>query len=104
MCVQANQVRRLHEFSALIFAWITLAGYVVLPSTFTSIKNASSLDNIVGGKMVQEVVQNVELLKLALALCCIGTAGNCFLWYQWHDNYVWLNSRIFLQVMMSHWI
>jgi hypothetical protein len=98
MLVQANQVQKRYEFGAAFSAWISLAGYVVLPNTFTSLKNASSLNKTASGKIVQEAVQHVELLKIAFAMCCIGTTGNCVLWYAARTNYVWLNSRIFLQV------
>jgi hypothetical protein len=99
MCADANQVQHRYEAGALFSAWITLAGYVVLPSTFTSLGTASDLQKIVGGKIVQKAVQNVDMLKLASVMCCIGIVGNCFLWYRWHDNYIWLKTRIFLQVI-----
>jgi hypothetical protein len=98
MCADANQIGKTYEICAQLSAWITLAGFVVLPSTFTSLENASDLDKIVGGKIVQKAVQNVDMLGLASVLCCFGIVGNCFLWYRWRDNYIWLNTRIFLQV------
>jgi hypothetical protein len=70
----------------------------VLPSTFTSLRNSSSLEKTASGKILQGAVQHVEVLKAAYVLCCMGTAGNCYLWYWSRRNHVWLNSRIFLQV------
>jgi hypothetical protein len=98
MCADANEVELRYEIGAWLSAWSTLAGYVVLPNTFTSIGNASDLDKIVGGKIVQKAVQNVAVLKTASVMCCIGIMGNCFLWYRWRGNYVWLSSRIFQEV------
>jgi hypothetical protein len=95
MSAEANQIAKRYGFCAACCAWITLAGYVVLPSTFTSLKNASGLDSTAGGKIVQDAVENIEMLKLASALCCMGTVGNCFLWYRWRRNYIWLTSHIF---------
>lgn len=89
-------MKKRYELSAGIFAWITLAGFVVLPTTFTALQGATELERVISADIVQDVIQNIELLKLATALCCIGTLGNCFLWYIWRCNYVWLNSRIFL--------
>jgi hypothetical protein len=77
-------------------SWLTLAGYVVLPNTFTSLGNSSSLDGTAGGKAIQDAVRNVQLLPLAGVLCCLGTAGSCWLWWKWQKNYIWLISRIFL--------
>ncbi|PSN58926.1 hypothetical protein BS50DRAFT_448460, partial [Corynespora cassiicola Philippines] len=76
-----------------------LAGYVVLPTTFTSLQNAHGLDKTAGGKMVKDVGRNIRLLPLASILCCIGTAGTCWLWWKWRRNYIWLMSRIFFPVL-----
>ena len=96
MSVQANQARRRYDICAGCCSWLTLAGYVVLPNTFTSLGNSSSLDGTAGGKAIQDAVRNVQLLPLAGVLCCLGTAGSCWLWWKWRKNYVWLISRIFL--------
>ena len=96
MSVQANQARKRYSISAGYFSWLTLAGYVVLPNTFTSLRNADGLDGTASGRALQTAVQNVQLLPLAGLLCCIGTAGSCWLWWRWRRNYVWLISHIFL--------
>ena len=96
MAVQANQAQRRYDICAGICSWLTLAGYVVLPNTFTSLGNSSSLHGTAGGKAIQDAVRNVQLLPLAGVLCCLGTAGSCWLWWKWRKNYIWLISRIFL--------
>lgn len=96
MSVQANLMPMRYEICASFCSWITLAGYVVLPNTFTSLKNADSLGNTASGKAIQDAVRNVELLPFAGVLCCAGAAGSCLLWWKWRRNYIWLTSRIFL--------
>ncbi|KAG9197131.1 hypothetical protein G6514_002244 [Epicoccum nigrum] len=96
MAVQANQAQRRYDICAGICSWLTLAGYVLLPNKFTSLGNSSSLDGAAGGKAIQDAVRNVQLLPLAGVLCCLGTAGSCWLWWKWRKNYIWLISRIFL--------
>jgi hypothetical protein len=88
MSIQANQARKRYDICAGCFAWLTLAGYVVLPNTFTSLKNADSLHTTAGGKLIQGTVRNIQLLPLAGVLCCIGMAGSCWLWWEWRKNYV----------------
>jgi hypothetical protein len=96
MSVQANLTAMKLDIYAVIFSWLILAGYVVLPNTFTSLQNADSLAATVGGKAIQDAVRNVPLLPFAGVLCCIGAAGSCWLWWLQRRNYVWLVSHIFL--------
>jgi hypothetical protein len=96
MSVQANLTAMKLDIYAVIFSWLILAGYVVLPNTFTSLQNADSLAATAGGKAIQDAVRNVPLLPFAGVLCCIGAAGSCWLWWLQRRNYVWLVSHIFL--------
>jgi hypothetical protein len=96
MSVQANLTAMKLDVYAIIFSWLILAGYVVLPNTFTSLQNADSLAATAGGKAIQDAVRNVPLLPFAGVLCCIGAAGSCWLWWLRRRNYVWLISHIFL--------
>jgi hypothetical protein len=96
MSVQANEAPRLDNLLAAIYSWITLAGFIVLPGTFTSLEKSESLGNSKGGKVVQDAVHNIPLLPLAGVCCLVGTIGSCRLWWKWRKNYVWLVGRIFL--------
>jgi hypothetical protein len=79
MLIQANQAQKRYDILAAFFAWITLAGYVVLPATFTSIRNTKDLEATAGGRHIQHAVQNIPILPLACVLCCIGLGGSCYL-------------------------
>lgn len=96
MSIQANQVPLIFDILAGVSSWLTLAGYLVLPNTFTSLGRSNGLNSTASGKAVQNAVQNVPLLPAAAVLCCIGLAGSCWLWWRKRSNYVWLISRIFL--------
>jgi hypothetical protein len=96
MSLQANEAPRLDNLLAAVYSWITLAGFIVLPGTFTSLGNSESLGDIKGGKLVQDAVHNIPLLPLAGICCLVGTIGSCWLWWKWRKNYVWLVGRIFL--------
>ncbi|KAH7111109.1 hypothetical protein B0J11DRAFT_447671 [Dendryphion nanum] len=96
MSIKANQAQQRYNIFAGLFAWLTLAGYVVFPNTFTSLRSSDSLSGSKGGQIIQETVRNVQLLPLAGLSCLIGIAGICWLWWRWRRNYVWLIARIFL--------
>jgi len=96
MSIQANQARKRYTISASLFSWLILAGYLVLPNTFTSLKASKALSGSKGGQILQSTVQNVQLLPLASVLCFIGTVGISWLWYIWRKNYVWLITYIFM--------
>jgi hypothetical protein len=96
MCIQANEAPRLDNVLAAIYSWVTLAGLIVFPGTFTSLANSDSLGNIKGGLVVQDAIQNIPLLPLAGFCCLTGTIGSCLLWRKWRKNYVWLVRQIFL--------
>ncbi|KAF3037145.1 hypothetical protein E8E11_003442 [Didymella keratinophila] len=96
MSIQANQVPVIFDICASFSSWLTLAGFIVLPATFTSLRNSNNLGSVAGGREVQDAVRNLELLPVAAILCCIGIASSSWLWWRWRKNYIWLVSRIFL--------
>ena len=96
MCTQANKVPIVDNMLAALFSWLTLAGFVVLPATFTSLKHSTTLSSSKGGEIVQKTVQNLPLLPVAVVMCGIGISGTCWLWKKWHKEYVWLTGQIFL--------
>lgn len=79
---------------AILFTW-HLAGFIVLPVTFASIRNSRALDGIGrAGKAVFGAVQNVPLLVVAGACC--GVIGLSWLCWEDRHHYVWLPDRAFL--------
>lgn len=95
MCTQANHVNGWYNFFAALFAWLTLAGYVVFPNTFTSLKASTTLGESQGGKIVQKAVQNIPLVPVAAFCYIVGTVGTFWLWRKWRTNYVWLSQHLF---------
>jgi hypothetical protein len=96
MSLQADEISSKHNILAALFSWLTLAGYVVIPGTFTSLRDSETLGESKGGKVVQNAVQNVSLPVLAGVLCGVGITGTCWLWLIYRYNYVWLLRHIFL--------
>lgn len=100
MLLKLDKIPRLHNIYASLFTWLILAGYIVFPGTFTSLRKSNAIKNTANRNQAEEVIldtaQNVPLLWLAGGCCVIGASGISWLWWRWNDNFVWLVNRIFL--------
>ncbi|KUL81604.1 hypothetical protein ZTR_10498 [Talaromyces verruculosus] len=90
---------------AQAFSWLLLAGYLVFPGTFTSLRDSSmfravAAENAVG-HAVYRGVQNTPLLGLAGISCAVGATGAGWLWYRWQHNYVWITRQLFLPTLVN---
>jgi ABC-type phosphate/phosphonate transport system permease subunit len=79
---------------ASLFTWFLLAGLIVLPMTFASIRNSHAPDSIAkAGKVLFGVVQKIPLLVIAGICCLCGVIGLSWLCWENRNNYV---DRVFL--------
>ena len=97
-----DEIPRLHNILASTFTWVLLAGFLVIPGTFTSFKNSEAFINATKddsdevASAILNGIKNVGLVWVSGAFCIIGAAGCLWLWFMWRKNYVWLLNRIFL--------
>ena len=91
--IQENEAPFRDDFLAGFFSWLTLAGYVVFPGAFTSLKTSKTLTSSSVGRVVQDTAKHVPLFILAAVCCGIGTLGTGWLWWVWRWNAVWLLDR-----------
>lgn len=99
MLLSLDTIPRLHNILASFFTWILLAGFIIFPGTFTSIQKLDDNPNVSSSAAATAIlhsVKHVSLLVIAGVCCGIGALGMSWLWYKWHQNYVWLLNRIFL--------
>ncbi|ROV88044.1 hypothetical protein VMCG_10403 [Cytospora schulzeri] len=97
MLLSLDKVPRIHNILASFFGWLVLAGFVVFPGTFTSIKDLSEHPGLAAeASSILDHVQNIPLLIVAAVCCGIGAIGLLWLVFHWRRNYVWLLNRIFL--------
>ena len=78
--------------------WLTLAGFMSFPNTFTSFTDSQKLSESKGGRMVQETVRNIPLLIIASVVSGLGIMGNFVLWIYWRlerRNPLYVNAYIF---------
>jgi hypothetical protein len=96
MSVQAVEAPKIDNLLAALCSWTTLAGFIILPGTFTSLETSEKLGNSTSGKLIQHAVKNTPLLAVGIICWLSGMIGSCFLWYRWRRNYIWLMMHIFL--------
>lgn len=82
---------------AAFSSWIQLAGFIMLPGTFTSFQNFhSNAEAIVA---VQSFAKRTGILCLSIACWSAGVVGIILLWLKYrrdHLYYLWLLDRLFL--------
>jgi predicted histidine transporter YuiF (NhaC family) len=82
---------------ASLFTWLLLAGFMVLPVTFASLRSSRALNGIgKAGKAVFGAVQNIPFLWLAGVCFVCGVIGLSWIWWENRKNYIWLTDRVFL--------
>lgn len=98
MLLELDTIPMMHNLLAGFFSWLLLAGYMVLPGTFASIRKSQSVKDSANkaGKLVLKVVENVPLLWIGGICCVIGAAGMFCLSWIWSGNYDWLLTRIIM--------
>lgn len=106
MLLHLDEIPRVFNILASLFTWIILAGFLVVPGTFTTFKESEAFqkaNNDGDGEGRDDVahaivhsIENIGLLWLSGAFCVVGTLGCIWLWYRWNKNYVWLINRVFL--------
>lgn len=102
MLLHLDQIPRIHNILASLFTWILLAGFLVIPGTFTTFKNSDAFkhanedDSSEVAHAILSTIRNVGLVYVSAAFCSVGAVGCLWLWFRWRKNYVWLLNRIFL--------
>jgi hypothetical protein len=82
--------------------WALLAGYLVVPGTFTSLQSSDKMERALqankAGRTVLRTIQNPPLLSIACCLLLGGIAA--FLWLlhfpKLRGNYIWLINKLFV--------
>ncbi|KAL4889169.1 hypothetical protein BDV59DRAFT_120911 [Aspergillus ambiguus] len=105
MLIDMEKIPMLDNMLATFYGWVLLAGYLVLPGTFTSIRTSRSVQQAADkseiGIMAYSAVQNVPLLAVAALCCAVGLCGSGQLSYRRRDNFVWLARKVFLPIFIN---
>ncbi len=104
MLFSLDKIPRLHNILAAFFGWLMLAGFVILPSTFTGLQPLVVSRLIQGSATGTEPLSSVTSLPLlvaASACVVLGAAGLLWLSLRWRRNYVWLLNRLYLPGILN---
>lgn len=89
-----------YNLCAGVANWVLLAGYLVVPGTFTSLKESSEVEQQLqknnAGRALLKTIQNPPLLIIACVFLAAGGLTLGWLSSIFRDNYTWLINRIFM--------
>ncbi|OAX43436.1 hypothetical protein K503DRAFT_681200 [Rhizopogon vinicolor AM-OR11-026] len=98
MLLALDDIPQWFNMMASFFTWILLAGFLLFPGTFTSLKQ----QQISGAEaLVLNVISDVPLYVIAWLCTGIGAIGMIWLWWRWQKNYVWIVNRIFVPGLLN---
>ncbi|PHH58651.1 hypothetical protein CDD81_4955 [Ophiocordyceps australis] len=116
MLLDQDDIPALHNILASVLVWLLLAGFLVFPGTFTSIRHslehqsdktaaATAPDdadwNAQTTHKILRSINNVPLLVLGAVACGISVVGIATLAIRHVGNYVWLSNKIFVPAMAN---
>lgn len=100
MIVEADEIAWQDNILASAAHWILLAGYLVIPGTFTSLQKSDTIHTGLAeneaGEWILNTIQNPPLLATACVLFFSGLAIMGWLFREYRGNYIWLINRIFM--------
>ncbi|KAE8396898.1 hypothetical protein BDV37DRAFT_277318 [Aspergillus pseudonomiae] len=85
-------------------AWILLAGYLVIPGTFTTLQKTDTVKSGLSennSQIILNTIQNPPLVGIACSLLAIGAAVMVFLYFRWRHNYLWLINRLYIPTSLN---
>lgn len=95
MILHMDKIQPYYFGLAGFFSWLLLAGFLVSPSTYASVRYLDAPEETGDvGKAVMKAVRNIPLIFIASFACLIATVGIGWLWVKWHRNYVWINRYL----------
>ncbi|KAI3092908.1 hypothetical protein CBS147333_10173 [Penicillium roqueforti] len=87
--------------------WALLAGYLVIPGTFTSLQTLNQVERVLqaneAGRTVLHTIQNPPLLGIACLLLVSGIGALMWLLHfpKIRGNYIWLINRLFTPLSLN---
>jgi hypothetical protein len=100
MLLELQNIHWMYNGAASLATWLLLAGYLVIPGTFTSLQKSDSIEDSLsqnqGENVILKTIQNPPLVAIAWSLLTIGIGILSVLFYRWRGNYLWLINRLFM--------
>jgi hypothetical protein len=102
MLEEEENMEMRYNLTISVANWALLAGYLVVPGTFTTLQGSSQMEKVLNtngtGRAILHTIQNPPLLVIACILFASGVAALVWLLRQpkLRMNYVWLINRLFM--------
>lgn len=101
MVLELENIHWCYNFLSSFASWVLLAGYLVIPGTFTTLQSENLKSGLQDGraeKAILNTIQNPPLVAIACSFLSIGASIMVYLFFRWRYNYFWLINRLFLWV------
>ncbi|KAF9223172.1 hypothetical protein BS17DRAFT_706724 [Gyrodon lividus] len=98
MLLALDDIPPLFNLMASFFTWILLAGFVLFPGTFASLKSQPSNET---EAQLLSLINQPSLYVIAWICTGIGASGMTWLWWRWKNNYIWIINRIFVPGLLN---
>lgn len=100
MLKEGDQINWKYGVFANLANWVLLAGYLVIPGTFTSLKKSTQVEETLQknntGRAVLHTIQNPPLLFFACFFFLGGAIALFLLSRKLKSNYPWLINKVFM--------
>ncbi|KAK0658924.1 hypothetical protein QBC41DRAFT_369073 [Cercophora samala] len=105
-----DKIPRLHNILSTLFLFLLLAGYVIIPGSFTALSRppldpSSAIpvnlgSNTTPDKKLLLSKANTATMVIGFVFIIVGTFGTAWLGLKWRRNYVWLLNKLYLPLVM----
>lgn len=100
MLKEEAQMKLKYNLCAGAANWVLLAGYLVVPGTFASLKESDEVKQTLqennAGRVLLKTIENPPLLVIACIFLVAGISILGWLSIVFKDSYTWLINRIFM--------
>ncbi|KAK4149233.1 hypothetical protein C8A00DRAFT_47108 [Chaetomidium leptoderma] len=115
MLLSLDRIPRLHNILVSFFVWILLAGFVIIPGSFTSPQRKQEGETVeipgVGsggsggsdGAASKLALTPANTAAVVIGFVCIvaGTFGSAWLALRWRRNYIWLLNKLYMPLILD---
>ncbi|KAK3301309.1 uncharacterized protein B0H64DRAFT_438394 [Chaetomium fimeti] len=117
MLLSLDRIPRMHNILVSFFVWILLAGFVIIPGSFTSSQRKQEGETVQlpvaapggtgtgtganAGAKLSLTPANTAALVIGFVCIIAGAFGSAWLALRWRRNYVWLLNKLYLPLILN---
>jgi hypothetical protein len=89
MLIHQDDISWISNLSASIFAWLLLVTFFMFPGSYLS----STYVHVLSKELNSS--HGLGFIVIAAICLCTSLTGLGYLWWRYHQNYIWLCNKIF---------